>query len=262
MARRFLLNVSLALVLGGLAGPLSASVSPNQAAVEAVASPIVTSVQFDGRMNVRHETCMDVVTLKPGEPFSAERLAADRKALLELGYFRSVAAVQETTEGKTRITFRLAEWPRVTHIRVRGNTVLERRAIQEVISTQLGQVLCAPQLQDDIRAIEQLYRERGYVARISERLLDEATKSGILHFDVLEIQIAEVVVEEANPKLREACTRALAEIPPALYRPEAVSLDQQRLLRVRGVKSATPKVEPLEAGRVRIRWQINSEAAS
>lgn len=219
--------------------------------------PVVASVEFAGRVNVQESTCSEAVSLKPGAPFTPARLEADRRALLGLGYFRSVAASQYTANGKTQVTFRVVEWPVVRHIRVLGNTLVDVRRIREVISTQLGQVLRATQLQDDIRAIERLYRERGYVARIAERIVDEATRSGILRFEILEVRIQEVVVEGADARLRDRARAALQELPPRFYRPEDVTLDQRRLHALRGIDYAVPRVTFVAPGRVRIVWALN-----
>lgn len=218
---------------------------------------VVGGVEFAGRVNVQESACLDAIALKPGAQFTREKLEADRRALLATGFFRSVTASQKTSGADTRVTFRLVEWPVVRHIRVLGNTVVEARAIREVISTQLGQVLCAPLLQDDVRAIERLYRERGYVARISEKLLDDAAQNGILKFEILELRIAEVQLKGGTPALRKRAESALLERAPNLYRPEAVTLDQRRLLRVRGIKHAIPTVSIVAPGQVKIVWRIN-----
>ena len=223
-----------------------------------VTPPTVARVQFNGRVNVGEEILLKAVELKPGASFSDARMEADRKALLGLGYFRAVGASQRTTDGKTDVTFRLTEWPKIAHIRVLGNTVLEQKVIRDVISTRLGQVLCAPQLQNDVRAIESLYRERGYVAHISEKLVQEATRTGILRFEILEVAVDDVVLEGGTAELRDRARRELKELPPRLYRPDDVAQDQQRLARVRGVKTATPRVEPTSASKVRIRWLLNA----
>jgi outer membrane protein assembly factor BamA len=237
---------------------LAASFSGRPAVCADEAPPVVASIEFTGRSNLQEEPLRDALSLKLGDPFQATRMEQDRKALLALGFFRSVAAAQRTVNGRTMITYRLAELPRVFHIRVTGNTIVELRTLQELISTQLGQVLCLPQLQDDVRGIERLYRERGYVARLAEKPLEEATRSGILVFNILEVRIEEVVMEGASARLRERARKLLAEAPPALYRPEAVSDDQRRLLKLRGIRTAVPRVETTTPGKVRIRWLLNT----
>jgi hemolysin activation/secretion protein len=225
------------------------------------APPVVAAVMFVGRVNVQEAPLLRAVSLEPGAAFSTEKMEADRKALLELGYFRTVAAAQRTEDGRTTVTFRLVELPRILHISVSGNTVVDRRSILEVISTQRGQVLCAPQLQDDVRALEQLYRERGYVTRLDDKLLEEATRTGILKFALLEVRIESVELVGGTPELRQRAKAALRELPPQLYQPDAVSVDQRRLLRVRGIRHAVPRVQATEPGKVRIYWSINPPQA-
>jgi len=240
----------LAFPLVGLAGSQVWAADP---------APVVEAIEFAGLNNLEEMALRRTLTLNTGEPFAAAEMEADRKALLALGYFRSVSAAQRTQNGRTQITYRLAELPRVLHIRVSGNSVVERRAIQSVISTRLGQVLCLPKLQEDVRAIEQLYRERGYVARLDDKPLDEATRTGILGFAVMEVRIEAVDLEGGSAKLREQARQELQEVAPDLYQPEAVSEDQQRLLRLKGVRSAVARVEPSGPGRVRIHWTLNPD---
>lgn len=232
---------------------------PTSRAAEPAAS-VVGTIDFAGLQNVKEDYLRESLALKPGGKFTAGQLETDRKALLAMGYFRSVGASQRTTNGSTEVTFRIAEWPRVAHLRVLGNTVIDTAAVREVISTQVGQVFCTTQLKDDIRAIEQLYRERGYVARISDKLLDEATRSGILRFEILELRIEDVRVEGVTEGLGQKCRKVLGQLPQELYRPELVSLDRQRLLRVRGVRTAIPHVDVTSPGKVRIRWLLNPPA--
>ena len=261
-SRRHLLRTGLGLLGACLCGGGAAAEEGSKEAPKETpdAAPVVASIEFTGRSNLQEGPLLEALSLKAGDPFQASRMEQDRKALLALGYFRSVAAAQRTVNGRTMITFRLAELPRVFHIRITGNTVVELRALQEMVSTQLGQVLCLPQLQDDVRAIERLYRERGYVARLAEKPLDEATRSGILVFTLLEMRVEDVVLEGGAAGLRERARKVLVEVPPVLYRPEAVSDDQRRLLKVRGIRAAVPRVETTTPGKVRIRWLLNSAA--
>lgn len=222
------------------------------------AETVVDTIGVTGCANVEEAKIRAAITsLHPGEPFDAAKLEADRKAILALGFFRSVTAQQQTQNGKVRVQFRVVEWPKVTFIRIFGNTVVDQLAIRTAITTQVGQVFSAPQLQSDIQAIERLYRDAGYVARVAESILDEATRSGILRFEILELRIAEVVMEGGDAELRRRAEVVLQERSPNLYRPAAVSMDQRRLEEVRGVKHALARVEVTSPGQVRIRWFLN-----
>jgi hemolysin activation/secretion protein len=220
-------------------------------------APVVDAVRIQGLANVPEEQVRPALKLKPGEQFNTAQMEEDRKALLRLGIFRSVSAAQRTNNARTEVTYRVTEWPRVAHIRILGNTLVDRKTILDALATRVGQVFSAARLRDDISAIEQVYRERDYAAHVSEGLLDEVVKSGILRFEILELQVGEVLIEGKDPELWASCRRVLQEIPPAYYRPEAVARDRQRLLKVRGVRTAVPRVESSAPSKVRIRWMIN-----
>lgn len=250
---RIQLSVTLGLAILG-AALLSL---PGLGAPSEPAASSVSEVRFAGTLHVPETSLRAALALKPGANFTPKQLEQDRKALLALGWFRSVTASPETDGSKTTVTFRLVEWPKVTHIRVLGNTVLDRAAIMSAISTRVGQILRPSILREDIAAIERLYRERGFVGQVSENLLGEAAESGILRFEVLEVAIADVKLEGASAALRGQARAELRETPPQLYRPEALVDDQRRLLKLRGVKDATARVETVEPGRIRVIWRLN-----
>jgi outer membrane protein assembly factor BamA len=236
--------------------------APLCGAVEQAQDPsVVDSVVCEGLVRVKEDAVRQVLSLKAGSDFSPQQMEADRKAVLGLGYFRTVTSTQRTVNGKTTVTLRLVEWPQVAHLRILGNTVIDRKALLDSLSLQVGQVFNASQLVDDIHAVEQLYRERGYVAHVSERILDEATRTGILRFEILEVKIGEITFDGGDEALRAKARRAVREVPPNLYRPEAVTVDQLRLLKIKGVNLAQARVETLDPARVRIRWMLNPAGA-
>lgn len=245
------------LALGGLATALMVAAPRIGVAQQAKDASVVDSVLCEGLVRVKEDAVRQVLGLKAGADFTTQQMETDRKAVLGLGYFRTVTSTQRTVNGKTTVTLRLVEWPQVAHLRVLGNTVIDRKSILDILSLQVGQVFNASQLVDDIHAVEQLYRERGYVAHVSERILDEATRTGILRFEILEVKIGEIAFDGGDEALRARAGRAIREIPPNLYRPEAVTVDQLRLLKVKGINLAQARVESLDPARVRIRWILN-----
>ena len=218
----------------------------------------VASINLVGLRNVAEATVKAALTLREGQAYSEEAVERCRKSLSALGYFRRVTVLNAPTPTGVLVTFQLLEWPRVLHIRVTGNTVVSMPDVFAEIKSRRGEVLQTQQLQRDVSAIEQLYRERGYVGRVSSSLVDDAAATGILRFQILEVRIAAIEVECPDAGLRTRCRAVLKEISPNLYRPEAVAGDQGRLLEIRGVRSASPRVEPIEPGKVRVRWFINA----
>lgn len=230
--------------------------------VRAQDGPPVAGITVSGQMNVEEARIRSVIQSKVGQPFSEPRMEADRKAILGLGFFRSVTATRQPAGNRVTLTFQVNEWPKVTHIRVSGNSAVEKAELHAMLKTQRGQLLSTRTLAEDIRAIEELYRKRGYVAHVSESILDEAIRTGILRFEIVELAIHRVTVEGGGGAQRRAAEELLEEIPTKLYRPTDVAQDQQRLLKIKGVRSADARVEQLEPGKVHIRWVLNGPAKS
>ena len=66
--------------------------------------------------------------------------------------------------------------------------------------------------------------------------------------------IAVIAGDGIGPEVvREGLSSPFKELPPKLYRPEAVTVDQVRLLKIKGIDLAQARVETLDPARVRIR---------
>ena len=231
--------------------------------VRAQAPAIVEHIDVEGNRSVPTATILASLSSKVGQPVDPERLRNDRQAVQKLGYFRSVAAPAVAAEGdRARVTFRVVELPLISHIRVLGQTVVPVGDINAGIQSKVGEVLNLPRLQADISAIEKLYRERGYVARVSDEILDEAARSGIVRFQVLEITIADVVFDGVDDRLAARLRARLTQVPAMLYRPAATAADGHALEAVRGVRRAVPEVKAIQPGQVRIIWHINPPPAA
>src|SRR5437868_14000753 len=61
--------------------------------------PVVGSIQLSGRQNVPEASVLAAVKTQVGQPFTPAAMEADRKAILGLGFFRSVTAAQQTAAG-------------------------------------------------------------------------------------------------------------------------------------------------------------------
>ena len=241
----------LALCLLAIAGSLAAA---------GRAEPRVREIVIAGNRRVPEATIRQAITTRVGEPLSRQRLDQDRAAIERLGYFRTVAPPRTQVEsGEATVVFQVTELPEVLYVRITGNVLIERSTIQRAIQTRVGEVLCLPKLLDDLEAVRRLYRDRGYVAIVSESTLDEAVRSGIVRVEIVELTIGEVRFHGVAPEQEARLRRVVHETVGRPYQPAAVAADAHRLRRVRGVRQARPHVELIAAGtgKVRVNWYIN-----
>src|SRR5947207_2717410 len=93
--RRLLRGLALVFLLAaGLSGADARAQSAAQGA------PVVGTIQLPGRTNVPEDVVLGALKLQVGQPFTPAGMEADRKAILGLGFFRSVTASQQTAGNK------------------------------------------------------------------------------------------------------------------------------------------------------------------
>src|SRR5690349_20794091 len=156
----------------------------------------VTSVDVAGNQKINKETILAVVSTKPGDEYSAERVERDRRAIESLGWFKVVGppAVQQVPGG-VRILFVVTEWPVLKSIQIAGNTVISEEQIRGAIKTKTEQVFNLAQWQNDVAAIEDLYKQKSYVAQALDNIdTPDFANTGILKVQVMELTIDAVKI--------------------------------------------------------------------
>jgi outer membrane protein insertion porin family len=116
---------------------------------------------------------------KPGAKFSIRQAEADRLSILNLGFFAS-AQYQITPDlndpSKIDVVFVVVENRVVTGFRIEGNSLIKSDAIIAALVSQKGAVLNSQNVAKDSKAIQDLYRQQGYAALVSDvRQEDDGT---------------------------------------------------------------------------------------
>ncbi len=129
----------------------------------------VVAIEVRGNERVPTDQVIAVIQTKVGEDVSDEKLRADVRAILDLGFFVDVTARLERAEGGARIVFLILENPVVSEIIIEGNTVVSTEEIQGALGVPIGQILNLTTMRGGARAIEKLYEGKGYVlARVTD----------------------------------------------------------------------------------------------
>lgn len=145
--------------------------------------PVVEEVRFSGNSRVRAGDLLDVVLLKPGDMITRSKLRLDEEAVRELYLERGfpnveVAARTEPVEGESSqvVAFAITEGEQVTirEIRFSGNSFASDSTLRGQMSSKQQSIFNngAYQeglLEEDRRAIEAYYHDRGYIdAEVTE----------------------------------------------------------------------------------------------
>jgi outer membrane protein insertion porin family len=169
-----------------------------------VERPIVSGVQIEGNKDVETTDLRAAVTVKERSLFQEEKVKESVNKLIEVcqnkGFIdASVAAsVAEDSEGALRVTFRVAEGPKlkIERIVVTGNQFHSTKAIRKVMDTSEKGLLSfitdsgtfkKDVIETDVRKIEALYQNNGFLdSKISEPIVGRGKKGLIVTIRIFE----------------------------------------------------------------------------
>ena len=203
------------------------------------APPEIKAVDVQGNQLIATGTILAKVKTRPGNPFSQEVLDEDIRRLYATGFFVDVATEVKAYQGGVLVRFVLRERPVVSAIAITGNKALREPAIRKALSSKENEMLDRRTLKDDMEAIEQLYREKGFqLAEVSHEVhIDEATNKAQISILIVEgkkVKIRRVVFEgnQAYPDrrlLKLMSTRRGGFFVPGYYRAEVLEDDLEKL---------------------------------
>jgi outer membrane protein insertion porin family len=139
--------------------------------------PVVEEIRFVGNGRVRSGDLLDVVLLKPGDMITRSKLRLDEEAVRELYLERGFPDVEvssrtEPVEGESaeEVVFTITEGEQVTirEIRFSGNSFASESTLRGQMSSKQQSIFNKGAYQEslldeDRRAIETYYRDRGYI---------------------------------------------------------------------------------------------------
>lgn len=214
----------------------------------------VAAVEVRGNQQINRDTILGAVSTKPGGTVTREQLAADVTAIKQLGFFRSVSPEVTVTPEGARITFVVEEYPPIRAVEFTGNTVFTQAQLRPILGLKEGEILNREVLSRKLRAIEDAYSARGYVAQVSENV--SVQPQGILVVPIHEAHVAQVEIEGLRAVHESVIRRALRLRPGDLYSTTALQRDYVRLQQLNLFDVIEPDVTANAAGNAVIHWRL------
>jgi len=136
----------------------------------------ISDIKVEGAQRIEPETIRSYLQLQPGDPWDADKVNASLKALFATGLF---ADVRLSRVGNSLIV-QVVENPVINRIAFEGNHKLDDKQLSAEIELRPRVVYTRTRVQNDVRRILQLYRQRGYfgatvepqVIQLSENRID------------------------------------------------------------------------------------------
>ena len=123
----------------------------------------IVKVLIKGNDRIEEDAIRRVLKIKAGDVFNEKNINDDIKAIYKMGYFDDIRVEAQTVADGKIITFVVKEKPTVRNIKIEGNTwVYDEEKIKEELTLRKGSILNINTIQNDIRRIEELYKEKNY----------------------------------------------------------------------------------------------------
>ncbi len=125
-------------------------------------SIVVAEVRVRGNRRIEAAAIEARIATRPGQPLRRKQIARDLRQINELGFFRNVRVLTESTPRGQIVTFEVEENPVVRQISISGNENVDGDQIRDILTLTTGATLDYPLLFENRERISALYRAEGY----------------------------------------------------------------------------------------------------
>jgi outer membrane protein insertion porin family len=201
-----------------------------------------TSVTVTGMNQVAESTIMGVVTIRPGDVLTADKVKQDMQAIYDLGYFFDVVAnFTEVPEG-IKVVYTVMENPKLTDVVVKGNSKVPADKIKEYVTTGKDGVLNTRTLNANVRAIEDYYHDQGYIlAKVSDVAMSPA---GVLTLTINEGVLEGIVVKGNEKTKTNVITREMKVKPGEAFNVKDARRSMQKVYNLGLFEDVNMKLNP------------------
>lgn len=211
-------------------------------AVQALNGKPIINISVLGTSNTNQDAVLAAIKMKVGDLLSTEALTQDQRAIYEIGnYFDVVVNFERAPEG-VKIIYTVMENPVLQDIVIKGNTKIETEQVLNMITVKKGEVLNTKTLNANVRAIEEAYREKGYIfTKVSDVAMGEG---GVLSLTVNEGSLEGFEVK-GNEKTKDyVITREMRLKPGEPFNVKDARRSMQRVYNLGFFEDVNMKLNP------------------
>lgn len=207
-------------------------------------NPLVSDVAVVGNVNISRDAILGVVAIKPGTPFTVESVTRDVAAIGDLGYFTSVTHHEEDTGKGIRVIFEVTEHPKITGLKITGNTKLTTEKIIAAMTTKVGDVVNVLRFNKDLDRIQQAYKDAGFAAYVDVNAENYIGADGVLNIPIVEMKIERFEVQKAKKTRPYVLLREIRTQPGEVYDGNKLIADMRRIFNLGILEDIQYRTEP------------------
>ena len=134
----------------------------------------IVDTVFEGATALTENTAKAALAMKTGDMFTVKGMNADREAVYNTGYFYDLFPTFKKVPEGVIITYHVLENPILKSVHITGNTVIKTKTLRDAITVKNGEILNSRDLQQNIQAIKEIYRNDGYIlAKVTDMNIDK-----------------------------------------------------------------------------------------
>ncbi len=130
--------------------------------LHASAQTSVQEVFVQGNKNVSEDKIRRIIRLESGDDYSDQAVTEAIKRLFATKEFSDVQAYKEVRGVRALLTFVVKEYTKINEVRFEGNKHVKKDDLGEATVVSEGAFIRPSLLRKDHKAIEDLYKEKGY----------------------------------------------------------------------------------------------------
>mgnify|MGYP006274961167 FL=1 len=197
-------NFALIILLLFLTAAVAQGQEINNSRVEKLAGTEITALAVRGNQIISDKEILKAVGTEVGSKVDTEQLGQDLQAIFDLGYFFDVRLLFEDHKSGLKLIFEVVENPEINKLKITGNKNITKAKIKELLDFTLPKVLNVSQLNQGMKAVNQYYRDQGYIlATITDVTIKDEDE---LHLTINEGYINKVQIK-GNEQTKEYVIR-------------------------------------------------------
>lgn len=131
----------------------------------------IVSIKVEGNVRTDKETILSVINSKVGEQLNIKTVDSDILNIYDLGFYKTVSAYAEETNGGDILIFKVKEKPSVRYIMFEGNEEISDKKLQKALKIKPYNILNKKLIEETINNIIGMYAsKKRYLTSVSYTL--------------------------------------------------------------------------------------------
>ena len=202
----------------------------------------VAFIEVAGAVSIKPDAILAMTRLKPGDPWTADKVRQDLRFIYEMGVFADVTADFATIPEGVKVIYNVKENPVLKGVVFQGNKKVTQAKLHSFVTVKTGEVLNSKTFAANLQAIEAHYKAEGYIL----------VKTGDVSFSpegMLTVRINEGLVEDivvrGNKKTKsQVIVREMRTKKGEPFNAKAARLSMQRLYNLNFFEDVNLKIIP------------------